>query len=459
MQSSIVSIIIYISLLHSTFLISFNIDYGLIPEQLDDFPQIPMTNLRNLNINTNLLYKQYYITITICIGIPSKCFKLLYDTTSYHMCVTNYKNSSSPLITTTYHDSPNATINNQTTIATSSRYFDMNGNERNDLCVLKNDSGHHSFFFTFISSMQVNVKYNYTMSRFQFDGVIGFAPGYQNRKKGIFDNEQRFSLVNVLYDTHLIDRKVLSHKLTDNYHRGKLYIGETGFTDTDDYSKCNCVDEFNWNCRLDYIAIGNKTLFNHSLYHNSNYNVVFDSILFGIELPSQLVIKIISDYVAISHNQCVAINYFALKCERGFNLSQLPSITFRMQNVTIDVSPELLFDLDKDQTHEGGVDDNYYYMNKMNITDTPVSRLGLIVLREYHMIFDYDNNSVGFYKEMEYGWSRLTMIMIAIGGMLVMLVLSVLLYQDSLFRLKEKVKRSHSLSLIKNSVELLERSK
>lgn len=313
----------------------------------------------------------------------------------------------------------------------------------------------YSFFFSFICSMNIDVKGTWMMNHYQFDGVLGLAQKYLNTQD---NNANRFSLIDVLYNSKLITRKIFSHKFTDNYRKGKLYLGESGldYTETnfDDYSQCNCIDRLYWNCKLDYIALGNRTIFNHLQYNNNNYSVIFDSILYGIELPSQLAGKIISDYITISQSKCEAINHFSIKCRRHFNFKQWPPIRFIMKNVTIEISPESLFDLD---TYNDD-DDDYIYMTNMNITHSTNSRLGLMALKQYQMIFDSDNNTVGFYQEETYGWSKLTMILISVGGMCVMLILSVLLYNDSLFILKSKIKRSHSMILRKMSSELRERA-
>ena len=336
-----------------------------LPLSLNQNNQINDYNSKNIR---SLLYKEVssandiynILTIELCIGSPSQCFKLAYDT-----------------------GNPYLILGVQNTKA----QFSKN-----------------------------------TTEKYEFEGILGLGNNYPKRDE---DNsfDERFSLVHNLYNNGVIKKKLFGHEYTSRKN-GYLYLGEIPPSLGYDYYKCSVAPFIpylnKWHCESRAIALSTGT--NYTQF-NSPY--VFDTSYVDLRGPFYQCNSILSEIKEIFGEKCQYISeeideenrYIKLVCDYDIDIGKTPDITFHLKGYELraknfDIFRVVLIDGKKKYLSKIVGDTRYNYWN-----------IGEPVLKNYNMVFNYEDNTVGFnenlnLKEGDWGVTIILMIIFIVIGVI-----------------------------------------
>ncbi len=162
-------------------------------------------NLRKL-VSQNLESNDYIYHILkteICIGIPSQCFKVAYDTGNPYLIlgIVNTYSKFSKNFNFSHSESFKSASNSF--YAIPYRYGVIQAREVSDY--LKMSNGLKSkYLISFLMSWNTTEKY-------EFDGILGLGNYYPKRdEENSFD--ERFSYIHNLYNNGLIKQKIFGHE-------------------------------------------------------------------------------------------------------------------------------------------------------------------------------------------------------------------------------------------------------
>ena len=183
---------------------------------------------------------------------------------------------------------------------------------------------------------------------------------------------------------------------------------------TQEYKKCyssnklkeiinNGIEEKNlWNCPLNKIAVDNSDV--QFLKGENNY-AIFDSISEDIQLPYETGIEILNYINEKTGNKCYfeetkfngpsqqEFSYSYLICRPGVDVREVPDIKFIFENFELNLGKNVLL-----RPHD-------CCRNRVNILaykNLKYIKIGVPILKKYHIIFDYLDNSVGIIQDKSY---------------------------------------------------------
>ena len=181
-----------------------------------------------------------------------------------------------------------------------------------------------------------------------------------------------------------------------------------------DYKKCyssnklkeiisNGVKEKNlWNCPLNKITVDNSDI--QFLKGENNY-AIFDSLSEDIQLPYEVGIEILNYINEKTGNKCYfeetkfngpfqqEFSYSYLICRPGVDINKVPDIKFIFENFELSLGKNVLL-----RPHD-------CCRNRVNIIaykNLKYIKIGIPILKKYHIIFDYMDNSVGIIQDKSY---------------------------------------------------------
>lgn len=363
------------------------------------------SNIRQLSF-TNTIYTNntyYLMTIPLCLGLPKQCFNLIYETASHYTFV--YNSTLNMKIKHTYYMTRSTTKKVRRDLKVE--YLNgQYGNEIND--IVSNFTNDKNKLFSFL--LVNNINYGIYLP---YDGAIGLARKYNSSVLTpshllIFANEE-YSLIDYLFREELINKKVFAHKIFKKAKTGIFYIGEEGTSSINEiYPKCSsallykesCYSSY-WNCKITNIYIEGKDVLKKPLYS------IFDTRYYYILIPQKGAEEIYSSILGkdfFSEN----CRFLSLK-EDGMGLfcqtlpdKQFSDITITTKenfNLTIDGSHLFMY------THYEGMNIDYWGYQCLITSDyfhTETMILGKIFIENYHMIFNMEDNTVGFISMDKY---------------------------------------------------------
>ncbi len=381
-----ISILIFISLIS----ISNSLKYPLQSISLNNEIKTSInSNLRYLNTTIFHSYDDLYLTmsIPICIGIPKQCFNLLYDTGEMYLIVSNTANTAK--FTKAYNmsasETSNSNINNY--VALNYQNGQLQLREVSDYVFIIEEK-RPLYIFSFLLTWNTTVQYN-------FEGILGLGYFYPERDEGNnFDN--RFSFLEYLKLNKLIKRKIFGHEYRNRTH-GTFYIDEIPISMSEsNYFKCK-VEPFipylnKWHCEMRSVAF--STGENYTEIHSS---VAFSTGYTDIRGPYIEGLMIFDTIMKYTNNKCVAQEveidkerYSKIICDSSLTISSIPDIYFNIKGFQLTLLKDDMFRLVK-------INGEFKYILKI-IIDTRYNywNLGEPILKNYNMVFDYEDKSVGF---------------------------------------------------------------
>ena len=377
-------------------------------------PSIPTsinsnTNLRSLSTQDLSTANDIYniLTTELCIGNPTQCFKLAYDTGNQYLIigVTNTKAKFAKLFNTSLSETFKSTTNSFFSLPY--RYGIIQAREVSDFLKLPNNL-QAKYMLSFMMSWNTTEKY-------EFDGILGLGNNYPKADE---DNsfDERFSLVHNLYSNGVIDKKIFGHEYKTRKN-GYLYLGEVPPSLGYDYFKCTVAPFIpylnKWHCESRAIAISNGA--NYTQY-TSPY--IFDTAYVDIRGPFYEGNTILSDIRDAIGEKCDFIfedideenRYVKLVCDYDVDIGKAPDVNFYLKGgynlklKNIDIFRVVLIEGKKKYLSKIIGDTRYNYWN-----------LGEPILKNYDMVFNYEDNSIGFnenYNLKEGDWTMTIILMI-----------------------------------------------
>ena len=362
----------------------------------------------------------YHILRTeICIGVPPQCFKVAYDTGTPYLIV--------GLVNTNSKFEKNFNFSHSETFksAVSSfyaipyRHGVIQAREVSDYIKLsQNIKPKHLISFL--------ITWN-TTEKYEFDGILGLGNNYPKRDE---DNsfDERFSFIHNLYNNGIIKKKIFGHEYTNRTH-GYLYLGEIPPSIGYDYYKCNVAPFIpyinKWHCESRAIALSKGE--NFSQFHSP---FAFDTSYVDIRGPFYEGNSILSGINNLFSGKCNFISedidseqrYIRLVCDYDIDINKVPDVIFYLRGYelklrNVDLFRIVLIDGKKKYMSKIVGDSRYNYWN-----------LGEPILKNYNMVFNYEDNTVGFVENQnirEGDWTMtiiLGIIFIFIGSLSIYLI-------------------------------------
>ena len=378
-------------------------------------------NLRHL-INQKLKSDDYIYHILkteICVGVPIQCFKVAYDTGSPYLILGSANTNAKFSKNFNFTNSETFKSSVSSFYALPYRYGVIQAREVSDYLKLSDDLK-SKYMISFLISWNTTEKY-------EFEGILGLGNHYPKRDE---DNsfDERFSFIHNLYSNGIIKQKLFGHEYTDRTN-GYLYLGEVPPTIGSNYYKCP-VSPFiayinKWHCESRAISLDNGH--NFTQFHSP---FAFDTGYVDLRGPFYEGNAILSEINDISNGKCQFISeeiegehrYIKLICDYDLDIGTVPDVIFYLKGFelrlrNIDMFRVVLIDGKKKYMSKIVGDSRYNYWN-----------LGEPILKNYNMVFNYEDNTVGFAINQnirEGDWTMtiiLGIIFIIIGSLAVYLI-------------------------------------
>ena len=338
-------------------------------------------------------YKFFLMETNICLGKPEQCFKVLYDTGSVYLILgennsnLKFKTGFTPLMSDTF-SSPSERI-----LAIPFKSSVIYAKEVRDIIsIVPNYKSPYLFSFA--------LSFNSTES-YDYDGILGLGNHYPKLdSENSFD--ERFSFVHYLKRNGIISKLIFGHEYKDRIH-GSLYFGEEPKSMRSGYFKCK-VQNFiaynnKWRCQLlsVYFSGGDS-------YITLGSTAAFDTGNAYIKGPYFQASDILDRIESIGRGKCekFSLNFDAdnevsrLICDRDIKKSEFPDLSFDIVGFKMTLLKGDLFRkiiVNGEIKYEVVIiaDSSYSYWN-----------FGEPILKNYDMVFNYEDNTVGFVVNMNY---------------------------------------------------------
>ena len=344
----------------------------------------------------------YLYLIPICLGTPPQCFHVFYEVNFTHLLINPGANGDPER----FHQNQSSTAINTNMNA---QFYLVNSSSLNDVAYFDL----YKINLDWLLGTKVYGIYSI------FDGKMGFGRKYDNSTEKY---HEKFSIIHYFYNAGKIKKKVFGHKYFHDRKYMRLYIGEIDldeFNNNQKYPKCfveNATSQlikFNeefkhlWACELKKIVIyetsekdddKKNTLF--ELIPNINNSVLFTTVFNAISGPLEQGNKLIDYLLSLPHakDKCRKISLFSdhlnIICNWDVDIYKFPTITFFLNGVELVLYPQNLFYKKYQISLE-----TYSYFGRFEFT--PYNHFwgfGQSILREYDMIFDMDEGTVGFWN-------------------------------------------------------------
>ena len=383
--------IFFLYILSNTYIISIKIPFSSSYINYHDYFSNNNNNQKNLRklLNQKLESNDFIYNILktkICLGVPPQCLNVAYDTGIPYLILglSNSNSKFSKNLNSSISETFKSTLSNF--YAISYRYGVIEAREVSDYLKLTDIKAKYMLSFL--------VTWN-TTEKYEFDGILGLGNSYPKRDE---DNsfDERFSFIHNLYSNGIINKKIFGHEYTSRTE-GKIYLGEIPYSMEYNYYKCNVAPFIpyinKWHCESRAIAVSDRQ--NFTQFHSP---FAFDIAYVDIRGPFYEGNAILSEINDISNGKCQFISeeidmeqrYIKLVCDYDLDIGKVPDIIFYLRGFelklkNIDLFRVVLIDGKKKYMAKIVGDSRYSYWN-----------LGEPILKNYNMIFNYEDNTVGF---------------------------------------------------------------
>lgn len=346
-------------------------------------------HLRQLNSTNFQTFDDIYhiMTIEVCIGRPSQCFNLLYDTGMMYMIVADINAGAE--FNKAFNISISQSVRNENTNLVALPYRTGTLKARELIDYVSIGSTMPSFGFNFLMSF-------HTSERFYFDGILGLGRFYPEKNEGNqFD--KRFSFIDYLHFNKLIKHKMFAHEYFNRTY-GKFYVDEIPKSLGKDYFRCKNEPFisflYKWHCEMRSVSFSTGENFTEIASP-----VVFDTGFVNVRGPINEGTIIFLNFLQLSDNQCEIEekgSYQKLKCPEGFKVTKFPHIHFNLKGMQLTFFNEDMFRLVER-------DGKRFLISKL-ILDARYQywEIGEPVLKNYNMLFDYENDIVGIVPNVNF---------------------------------------------------------
>lgn len=365
----------YLTIIKSQITSTFNIEKINTKSHLLSYTEIPSLDLD---------YKEKERTTTeLCLGTPPQCFKLIIQTNSFYIWVSDAESKVQKSVNK-FHTKNSSTLSRKYTEITSQYYANnVTGIEGVDILSIKGTK------IGKVKFLLVSKSYGYQ----KVDGMIGL--GYLPSI-----NEKKFSIIEQLHKAKLIHHKVFAQKYL-NSTTGEFTIGEIPKYIVEDYKhygRCKAMDKVidvrhyknkNWQCELKALNFGN--IFEPSrLYSLKKKKVSF------LEFRKRTLIpKFVFDYLrnkyfkkAIDSGKCEIKKkkrYSMIVCDQDFEVQNLNIV---LGSWVMAIPNQKLWKPLKNEKKE------FILYQKTNYDKFIIGRS---ILMHFHMVYDTQNKQIGFY--------------------------------------------------------------
>ena len=398
----------------SFYLLSFIYCSVIIPCLSIELDLYLYTNSKSTSITSKrYIDNDFYYLIPICLGTPPQCVEVLYETNFTHLMM-----NPSPLVDL---NDPFNTQKSSTFTAEQHvlAFLNIQGDIVHDKLQICLDT----FDYSFLYNNYLTIKTRYK----EFDGVFGFGKSYND--KDIFFN-RTFSLVELLYQQKKIPSKIFGHRYFGDRNYLRLFIGEITDDDYIDkyvkkkntFPKCSCHEageilgkmshnQLNqvWSCMLNKAIIfqeGNESVFYE--VNKINTPVIFSTGSNLIRGPLEYGKQIFEYILNLPQykDKCKEITYGKNKlniiCSWTIDIYNFPKIKFDVGGTTLIAQPyNYLYKV------YDSIGDKFVFKGRFEFgDDLKFWSFGQSVLREYDMIFDMENEYVGFWNIEKEPWDR-----------------------------------------------------
>ena len=399
---------------------------------------------RNMEI-TN--YKYFLMETEVCVGTPEQCFKVLYDTGSAYLILgepnsdLKFKKGFNSLLS----DSFSAPNDNIFAIPFKSSVI-MAHEVKDKVSIIKNYR--LPYLFSFLLSWNSTESYDY-------EGILGLGNYYPKRDD---DNsfDEKFSFVHYLKMNGIISKLIFGHKYSDRTH-GNIYFGEEPDSMRNGYFKCK-VQGFisyvnKWHCQLLSVYFANW-----DNYTTLSSTAAFDTGYSFIKGPYWQVSEILDRIKEIGGKKCDFVfqiidetnELIRLLCDKDIDISDFPDISFDIVGFKMTL---LKNDLFRKIIIKGGElkyesviigDSTYDFWN-----------FGEPILKNYDMVFNYEDNTVGFKANNNYLGGDWTSVIILLIVFICFIIIAIYIIKNKKTLFKKRFKEE-DIKKIQNGNELQE---
>ena len=199
-----------------------------------------------------------------------------------------------------------------------------------------------------------------------------------------------------------------------------------------------------WNCPLNKITIDNSDI---QFLNGENNYAIFDSISEDIQIPYDIGMQILNYINEKTGNNC----YFEEKKFIGPSQQEF-SYTYLICRFRVDISKvsdiKFIFIFDNFELTLGKNvllrphDCNKNRVNILAYNNLKYIKIGIPILKKYHIIFDYKDNSIGIIQDKSYIFDEIKMNNINFYIMVIFILIVIIIFFGLRIRLKGK-KNNH----------------
>ena len=333
-------------------------------------------------------YKYFLMETKICVGTPEQCFNVLYDTGTAYLILgipnsfLKFKKSFNSLMSDTF----SSTCDKLFAIPFKSSV--INAREVKDKVSIV-PKFRLPYLFSFLFSWNSTDSYDY-------DGILGLG-NYYPREDSENSFDERFSFIHYLKKNGIINKLIFGHEYHDRTH-GSIYFGEEPKSMRNGYFKCkvqNFISYANkWHCQLLSMYFSNG-----ENYTTLASTAAFDTGYSFIKGPYWQVSNIFERMKEISGKKCDYIyqiidetnELVRFVCDLNIDISDFPDISFDIVGFKMTL---LKRDLFRKIIMKGG--EIKYEMILVGDSTYNFWNFGEPILKNYDMVFNYEDNTVGF---------------------------------------------------------------
>lgn len=365
--------------------------FSILPKGVNSFNVVGASLLELTQLREGLY------TIRLSLGSPAKEFEVIVDTGSFLLWIPS-------------EECKNCLNSNKLDISNSSLH--KTNNKVKIGYITGKVEGHLAHDKLILGSLNVP-KFRFLLTDIvdapvPVDGILGLSRKYVKY-------DYSYSLIDSLYKQGKIKKKMFSQKISED-DESKFYLGEFAAEiaqNMNDYSFCQAINnnikvETYWTCTLKKVLVSKKT---GDKIINTNENeqnilleltktdspAIFDTGANAILAPPYLY-EHFRDYYfkeLIEQKLCSLLEDY--RDNTGFRCND---------DIDFDILPKLYFVFDNNYTYE--IHPKYLFVNNWNgklfriiFSNVPGNGwlLGTPFLKQYHMVFNHDDDTIGFYKD------------------------------------------------------------